>query len=216
LLGFFSGTIIMRKLRFNIANLLVVIFFLGVGFAALRESNEIWDGGIFTLTLGVLLTSTLLTIHRTESRRAFWLGFALFGWIYLALTLIPSTESRLITTKALHYLDSKVPGRSLRRWTIGVSITGSGTGNNPVSNVIFSPDGSQLVTSSPGPVRLWNAATGKLLGGWSGTNENFVRIGHSLLALLVGWLGGQLSRRLYRSSRQADVSTSVDAVGSAS
>src|ERR1700722_4329767 len=98
----------MRKFRFNIANLLAVILVLGVGFAALRESSDLWESGIFTLTLGVLLISILLAVHRSEKRRAFWLGFALFGSAYLGMSLVPSIESRLITTKGLHYLDSKV------------------------------------------------------------------------------------------------------------
>ena len=65
----------MRRIRFTIASLLVVVLFVAVGFAALRESNDLWDSGLFTLTLAVLLVSILLAIHRTESRRAFWLGF---------------------------------------------------------------------------------------------------------------------------------------------
>ena len=73
-----------------------------------------------------LLISILLAVHRTESRRAFWLGFALFGWCYLALSLVPSIESRFLTTKALAYLDSKVPGRSLGVYTIQLTGTGSG------------------------------------------------------------------------------------------
>ena len=44
----------------------------------------------------------------------------------------------------------------------------------------------------------------------NGITENFVRIGHSLFALLVGWLGGQLSRRLCRSSSESGVSTLVN------
>ena len=99
----------MRRLRFNIANLLGVILVLGVGFAALRESSDLWESGVFTLMLAALLISILLAVHRTESKRAFWIGFALFGWIYLGLSLVPSIESRLITTKALAYLDSEVP-----------------------------------------------------------------------------------------------------------
>ncbi len=90
----------MRRIRFNIANLVAVILILGVGCAALREATDLWVSSIFSLTLGVLLLSILLAVHRREKRRAFWLGFALFGWIYLALTLMPSTESRLITGKA--------------------------------------------------------------------------------------------------------------------
>src|SRR5208283_4800753 len=103
----------MKHIRFSIASLLLVVLFVAVGFAALRESNETWESGIFTLTLAALLISILLAIHRTESRRAFWIGFALFGWIYLGLSLVPSIEYRLLTTKGLAYLDSKVPGRSL-------------------------------------------------------------------------------------------------------
>ena len=37
------------------------------------------------------------------------MGFALFGWGYLEVSLVSSIESRLITTKALAFLDSKVP-----------------------------------------------------------------------------------------------------------
>jgi len=82
--------------------------FVAVGISALRESSDLWDSGIFTVTLGGLLISVLLAIHRTETTRAFWIGFALFVWAYLALSLVPSIESRMITSKALTYLCAKV------------------------------------------------------------------------------------------------------------
>src|SRR5271166_2303298 len=116
----------MRRIRFNIASLLGVILVLGVGFAALREANDTWESGVFTLTLAALLISILFAIHHTESRRAFWIGFALFGCTFLGLSLVPSIESRLMTTKGLAYLDSKVPGRSPGLFT--VRLTGIGTG----------------------------------------------------------------------------------------
>jgi hypothetical protein len=96
----------------------------------------------------------------------------------------------LITTKALTYLDVKVPGRTQSFFKIQFSATGA--------------PGNQVTTSNLGTVKVWDAATGRLLGGWAGTTENFVRIGHSLLALLAGWLGGLLSRRLWRPSRAAE------------
>jgi hypothetical protein len=204
----------MPKLRFNIASLLGVIFILGVGFAALRESSDLWESGVLTLMIGVLLISILLAVHRTESKRAFWVGFALFGWAYMGLTFMPSVESRLITTRALHYLDSKVPGRAMRIYATTInSGIGSGTVNNQVYSIAITAGGTQLTTSGQGQLRLWNAATGKLLGGWSGTTENFVWIGHSLFVLLVGWFGGQLSRRLCRASRSSEPSTVVDVEG---
>jgi hypothetical protein len=191
----------MRHIRFNIGSLLVAVLLLGVGFAALRESNETWDSGLFTLTLGALLISILLVIHGSDARRAFWIGFALFGWSYLALSLVPSIESRLVTTKGLAYLDSQVPGRTQTFFKVQFTATGSRAPGNQVQAVAFSPQGDQIATSSLGTVRLWDATTGRLLGGWAGTTESFVKIGHSLIALLVGWLGGLLSRRLWRGSR---------------
>src|SRR5262249_40928650 len=122
----------MSRIRFNIASLLVVVLVLGVGLAVLGESNDLWESGLFTFTLAVLLTSILLAIHRTESRRAFWTGFALFGWTYMALSLVWSIESRLITTKALTYLDSKVPGRTQSFFKIQFTATGSGAPGNQV------------------------------------------------------------------------------------
>jgi hypothetical protein len=205
----------MKRFRFNIGTLVILVLFFGVGLAALRESNEIWDSSIFTLTLGVLLTSILFAIHRTETRRAFCLGFALFGSAYLVISLLPSIESRLITTKALAYLDSKVPGRPIQLVAFTDAAIVSGTGNNQVSNVTFSVSGIQAANAGQAQVRLWDAATGKLLGGWSGTTENFIRIGHSLFALLVGWLGGQLSRRLCRGSSDPEPSAAVEAQGTA-
>jgi hypothetical protein len=190
-----------RNLRFNIASLLFVVLVLGVGFAALRESNDLWESGLFTLTIGVLLIAILLAVHRREAKRAFWFGFALFGWGYLALSLVPSIESRLMTTKALAYLDSKVPRRLLRIAKIrhiGSWQIASGSQSNPAENAPF---GVRLAASDRRQVRLWDATTGKMLAGWTGTTENFVRIGHSFLTLLAAWLGGLVSRRLWRASR---------------
>jgi hypothetical protein len=188
----------MRRIRFSIASLLVVVLVLGMSFAALRESNEIWDSAVLTLTLVILLTSVLLAIHRTGSRRAFWMGFALFGVAYLGLSLVPSVASRLLTTRALAYLDSRAPGRSLGFFTFH---TGPGAPGNQVQSVAFTVDGRRLATSSPVQVRLWD------------TTKNFVRIGHSLIALLAGWFGGLLSHRLWRASRSRQESTAVDAQG---
>jgi hypothetical protein len=194
----------MSRIRFTIASLLAVVLLVAVGFAALRESDDLWDSGVFTLTLGVLLVSVHLALHRTDSRRTFWIGCALCGWGYLGLSLVPSIESRLITTKALSYLDSRVPGRSEAVYTIRLPGTGSGSPGMKVRHVAFTPEGRLLATSGRGHVRLWDAATGKPLGGWNGTTENFVRIGHCLFALVAAWFGGQLSRRLCRNPGAPD------------
>jgi len=202
----------MRRFRFHLGTLVILVLLIGVGFGALRESNDTWDSSIFSLTLGMLLISILLAIHRAEKSRAFWLAFALFGWIYLGLSLVPSIESRLITTKALAYLDSKVADRIVQGifgWNISSSKpTPIDVSHDSLSIVHFpnrnvEPDDDKLVR---GTVYLTSASAGTA----SGTTENFIRIGHSLFALLAGWLGGQLSRRLCRNSIYPGISTPVE------
>src|SRR5271166_5644353 len=216
----------MRRFRFHIGTLLLLVLILGVGFAALRESNETWDGSIFSITLGVLLISILLAIHRTEKRRAFWLGFALFGWTYLGLSLVPSIESRLLTTKVLGFFDSKVPRSipaglayfdydndgSMDLYVVNKSQPntlylnkGTGTFEDVTAVAGLNPAGKQVM----GKGWVSNILAGPSLTGSSGTTENFVRIGHSLLALITAFAGGQLSRYFFATNRMP-VSGSVN------
>ena len=195
----------MRRFRFHIGTLLILVLILGVGFAALRESDETWDNSIFSLTLGILSVSILLAVHRTETKRAFWLGFALFGSATLGLFLVPSIESRLITTKALAFVDSKVPDRSIviegRVWD---SWSNKQIQNNQSVNstsIAFSPQGN-LASSGNQIVLRDFTVTGNVVGTARGSTMSFIRIGHSFLALIAAISGGLLSRHLHARNRQ--------------
>jgi hypothetical protein len=61
-----------------------------------------------------------------------------------------------------------------------------------------------LTTMGSGSAPGLTLTNGIGLTGWVSSPENFVKIGHSLLALLLAWLGGLLSRRLWRSSRLSE------------
>jgi hypothetical protein len=204
----------MRKLRFNISRLLLVVLVVAVGFAALREANKIWDSTVFTFTVGVLLISILLAAHRSEKRWAFWLGFALFGSTYLGLSLVPSIESRMGTTKPLAGLHAKMSA-----WTPAGAGVAFGDLDNDGDIDIFVANSSQPsfvyrnngngkfvdVSATSGlSVVVDGAANGrffvKSLGASSGTTENFVRIGHSLFALVAAFVGGLISRRIHATN----------------
>jgi hypothetical protein len=198
----------MRRFRFHIGSLLIVIILLGIGFAALRESNDLWDSSVFTVTLGALLVSVLLAIHRNGLKRAFWIGFAIFGWVYLGLTSVPWIESRLLTTKVLAYFDSKIPGRP--QVITGQAWGGPANGRGQ-STRILDVSSTDIAIAGSQPIRVWDAGTGRLLGSWGGTTENFLRIGHSLLTIIAAWLGGGLSRYLARNGARPEPGTGLRA-----
>jgi hypothetical protein len=183
----------MRRFRSSIAGLLGVILFISVALAALRASTDLWDSGILGLTSLCLLTAVLLAVHRTNPKRAYWLGFALFGWTYLIASMIPPIGSRLPTTKALFYLESKLPSQEavstfLYRMLVSGDPGGSGSPQPVVPDLTNAGAADWAYT--------WRLA-GAALPGSASTHENFVRIGHSLLALVMAFIGGSLSRTLY-------------------
>ena len=90
-------------------------------------------------------------------------------------------------------LDSKVPGV---------------TSNHPridVSSVVFSPDGRWLATDTDRAIRLWDVRTGRPLAVPIRISEHFVRIGHSLTALVLAFLGAHLSLSLHATGRRVAV-----------
>ena len=182
----------MRRPRFRIASLLALVLFVALAIAALRASDDPWDGGVLGTFL-ILLSAILMAIHRTNGKRAYWLGFALFGWVYLVASLVPTIEPRLPTTAGLAYLDSKVPGREIDSL---YRVIGRVNGGSNVQAVAFSPQGRSLSTVARGDVQILGTwPPGKPLARTSGTSENFVWIGHSLMAPSgAALIGGHLSR----------------------
>jgi hypothetical protein len=170
------------------------VIFVGIAFAALREASPVWDGALLSMATGALLVSILLAIHCSRVKRAFWLGFALFGTAYLGLTIIPSIDSRLITTQALAFLDSRVPGRP----EVVVGQTwGTSSNTSPIVFQSIGSGGGFVATGSQGTSLVPPGPVAGSAGPWRGTTENFIRIGQSLLVLVVAWIGGLFSRLLY-------------------
>jgi hypothetical protein len=66
--------------------LIVVVAF---GMAGLRSPTPLWAGAFYTLTLAGLGLAIPGIVYRRGSRRAFWVGFAAFGWGYWLASLSP-------------------------------------------------------------------------------------------------------------------------------
>ncbi len=182
----------------------------------MREASDIWDSAVFSLVQGAVLLSILRAIHCTAGRRAFWLGFAICGGAYLWLSVMPAIEFRLVTTHALVYLDSKLPGRpGLYEQLIGGA--GGYVQQTGFDLVFTDPPQPTIVNVSNRPWAFWTAQNGTLIPILNGKTATFVRIVHSLLAVIVGCIGGWLSRYWYaRQERSAARSAAVPASDSTS
>lgn len=63
--------------------MMALVLFLAVGITALKESSSLWASAIFTTTLTLISTASLMAFARRGDSRIVWSGAAFFGWAYL-------------------------------------------------------------------------------------------------------------------------------------
>ena len=164
------------RLRFSIMGLMALVLFVAVGFAALRNPTELWAYALFTLALGIFGIAALGAAFRQGYGRAFFAGFAAFGFGYLILCYGPwaATEVRphLATAKLLEYappwLNTTNPMVPFPRGSIAVVDVEEDQGSAFITY-------SNLTLLKPSP-------------------EAYQRVGHSLFALVIALIGGTASR----------------------
>src|SRR3954447_14795113 len=75
--------------RLSLQVMMACILVLALAIAALRSPSDSWVGVMYSMPPALLMTAVLGVVYRRGSRRAFWLGFALFGWAYWLLSFGP-------------------------------------------------------------------------------------------------------------------------------
>jgi len=68
---------------------------IALGLVALRSASTTWVAAMLGLALAALTMSILLVIFRRGPQRAFWIGFATVGWMYLLLLVVSWTLARM-------------------------------------------------------------------------------------------------------------------------
>ena len=147
----------MKKFRISVGGLMVVVVIAAIGIAALRSASELWASFILTLTFGILATASLGALLRRGERRAFWIGFAAFGWGYIVLCFWTQVGDRLVTTPVLdRFYEDYGPWK---RFTFSVV--------TPVPGGLPSPPAPKV------PILVWGSTL----------HHTFRRIGHCLFGL---------------------------------
>jgi len=67
---------------------------IALGLVALRSASMTWVAGMLGLGLAIFAASILLAVYRRGVQRAYWIGFATFGWLYLLFLMSSWTLGR--------------------------------------------------------------------------------------------------------------------------
>ena len=185
----------MRSHRFSIAGLMGVVLLAAIGLAALRTPSETWAGIVLLATLAALGIASVGAICVRGASRAGFLGFAVFGWIYMAAAFPPyGYWPKLPTRSLLEQLAPRIAGIEGPFPPPG-GMGGMGGGMRSVGQ------GGGDAGGFRGPV------TGTSL--WLTAAEHFLQIGHCLFALLAASLGAVLSRWLFGAAIEKSEETTA-------
>jgi len=212
----------MFRFRFSLLHFLIVITLLAVGLGALASGSRLASSGAYTLFVGLIgLALAGAFLVRSESR-PFWIGFAVFGWMYFFLAFETSSSqaqpnwastwlsgtrynyygsespggSRFITAEIIDYLEEHLTGSR----EVGSKVMAQWTSGNFYSGTIQSYDGSVYMIA-------WDdgsTATAVVPAGIKGYTPYARLSGHSLFGALAGLLGGILSALLFGTQQPKD------------
>jgi hypothetical protein len=175
----------MRRPAVSISSVMGLIALVGVSLAAFRSPSQLWASITLSASVSMLTISILLAIYRCGRVRAFWVGFATCGWVYLVLTLGPWFEYRigpaLTTTALLDFMYLRTAPKGL----------------------FYANQGNRLVLAPSPPSEIWFQEA------WREDDYILVlssaayrRIGHSIFALLAACAGGLITRSLSNPRRE--------------
>jgi hypothetical protein len=109
----------MKSLQWPILVLILIIAVCAIAFTALKRASDLWYGAFYTFTALLLLSAVIAARFRRGSEKAFWFGFAVFGWAFFVLGLGPwpsvnvddptdnsgiSLNPHLLTSRVILYL----------------------------------------------------------------------------------------------------------------
>jgi hypothetical protein len=197
--------------RFTIATLMILVLVSGVAVAALRDASDLWVGILLSITLLLLGISLAGILQRREGKRAFWQGFAIFGWGYLILTQAPWFSEfiapRLPTTQLLSYIHAKAnpdqgkPGSYSAAAAQFFQVVGTTPGTQVNAAQVTFTGGGTTTVNSPQTFRFVRLGQTNL--------AQFTHVGNQLFTLLAALVGAGIFRWFHRTNRPAETAPTM-------
>ncbi len=211
--------LLMNRFRFSLGSFLVVLTLLGCGLAAMTSQSRLATSLAYTAFLG-LLGVALAGAILGGSNRAFWLGLAVFGWMYwfvefdtggsqpppAAMSIrilsgfvvnqpVQEPPVGLLTSELMDLLESRITINRL----VGSKVMGQWRGGSYYSGTITEiKDGQYLIVWDDGSAPQWTPPSQI-----APTSPNLRIAAHSTLGSLFALLGGVLVAVIFGEKRAA-------------
>jgi hypothetical protein len=171
-------------MRFSLKTVLLLTALVAVTFVGALYPNRTWAAAFYTGTLLAILSASVVALVGSGVARAYWTGFAVFAGGYFIIAMLGDTqlqvtetsripawnEPRLITSQLLLWVDDRLTRfRPERAKQHAIGATYMRAGYSPMTFLAVGPTGQTII------------------------------IGHSLLAVLIGLIGGIVARLTYRN-----------------
>jgi hypothetical protein len=164
-------------MKISLRELLVVVTFVAIGCAAMTYASDGWWQAIAAFAFCLIVVTAIMSCLDRGTRRAFAIGFLIASMIYLGgLQMRQRTDGTNNELKSRGSGTVFVSTSLLRAWHSAITVeskevmTSEGRGGATVR-------GTRIHTS-PAPT-------------------TFMRIGHTLVMLLLGYVGGHFARFVY-------------------
>jgi uncharacterized membrane protein len=122
----------MKSLQLPILALVLIVAVCAIAFTGLKTALPIWYSAFYTFTVVVLLAAVIAARFRRGNEKAFWFGFAVFGWAFLVLGLGPwpdvdadpdeaniTLNRQLLTSRVIEFLVPYLRSQMSDRGRIG-------------------------------------------------------------------------------------------------
>jgi hypothetical protein len=209
----------MGRWSFGLRQLFLWTSVIALGLVALRSASETWVSVLMGIAVAALASSILLAVYRRGPVRAYWVGFAAFGWLYLLVLAVSWTiaGSTLSPLSAYNLPTQKLAYRSYH-WLYDDAFAeylDKNASGNPYAPI----SGDGYVGSMGGSVPMLPGMPSGPAGPPPPTarppfpdEADFINVAHSLWTLLFAAIGGSLAYWLFvtgpgRTERQASGSS---------
>jgi len=221
-----SPLIASSQWRFTLKQLFIWMALIALGCVALRSANPTWVSAMFGLTLLALGASLLFALYRDGIDRAYWIGFATIGWLYVLVLLYgwsldpntgtywsnPLQPQGLVTTSLSVKCFAWMYPPQIVTQPMGPAM---GSGMYGGSGMMPMGGGNSAGGMSGSSAAMMGSAGGMpgMPGGFATftvpapgpSQQDFTNVAHALWTLLLAACGGWLAMWLYATrSRSSD------------